>query len=44
MQFDYQIVRAPGDELIASGHTVHAAVNAQGRPARLPDRVTGLFA
>ena len=44
MRFDYQIVRMPGDELIVSGRTLHAAVNAQGRPARLPGRVTGLFA
>jgi acyl-CoA thioester hydrolase len=44
MQFDYQIVRAPGDELIVSGRTLHAAVNAHGRPARLPVRVRGLFA
>jgi acyl-CoA thioester hydrolase len=44
MQFDYRIVRAPGDELIVTGRTLHAAVNAQGRPARLPERVTGLFA
>ena len=34
----------PGDELIVSGQTLHAAVNAQGRPARMPVRVTGLFA
>jgi acyl-CoA thioesterase FadM len=44
MQFDYRIVRAPGDELIVTGRTLHAAVNGQGRPARLPERVTGLFA
>jgi acyl-CoA thioester hydrolase len=44
MQFDYEIVRNPGDELIVSGRTLHAAVNGAGRPARLPARVTGLFA
>jgi acyl-CoA thioesterase FadM len=26
------------------GRTLHAAVNAQGRPARLPSRVRELFA
>ena len=44
MQFDYTILRTPADDLIVSGRTLHAAVNAQGRPARLPARVTDLFA
>jgi acyl-CoA thioester hydrolase len=48
MQFDYEIVRDSGGEwdgeLIVSGRTLHAAVNAQGRPSRLPTRVTELFA
>jgi len=44
MQFDYELVRCPGEELIVSGRTLHAAVNAHGRPARLPARVTELFA
>jgi acyl-CoA thioester hydrolase len=44
MQFDYEIVREPAGELIVRGRTLHAAVNAQGRPARLPSRVRELFA
>ena len=48
MQFDYEIVRdsagGPGGELIVRGRTLHAALNAQGRPSRLPARVTELFA
>jgi len=43
MQFDYEIMRNPGGELIVSGRTLHAAVNGHGRPARLPARVRGLF-
>jgi acyl-CoA thioester hydrolase len=43
MQFDYEILRNPGIELIVSGRTLHAAVNGDGRPSRLPARVTGLF-
>ena len=43
MQFDYEIVRNPGGEPIVSGRTIHAAVNGDGRPARLPARVRGLF-
>jgi acyl-CoA thioester hydrolase len=44
MQFDYEIVREPAGELIVRGRTLHAAVNAQCRPARLPSRVRELFA
>ena len=44
MQFDYEIVREPAGQLIVRGRTLHAAVNAQGRPARLPSRVRELFA
>jgi acyl-CoA thioester hydrolase len=44
MQFDYEIARKPGSELIVRGRTLHAAVNAQGRPSRLPSRVRELFA
>jgi acyl-CoA thioester hydrolase len=43
MQFDYEIVRKPGGELIVRGRTLHAAVNPQGRPSRLPARVRELF-
>ena len=43
MQFDYEIVRAPEGELIVRGRTLHAAVNHQGRPSRLPARVRELF-
>lgn len=39
MRFDYE-VRRNGEELaLASGHTVHAALDAGGRPCRLPARV-----
>ncbi len=43
IQFDYEVVR--GDQsLVASGYTVHAALDATGRPCRLPARVTGMLA
>ena len=44
LRFDYQAVRAAGESLVAEGHTVHAALGANGRPCRLPDRVRDLFA
>src|SRR6185436_9295621 len=39
VQFDYEVVR-PGDDLsLATGRTVHAALDRDGRPCRLPERV-----
>jgi acyl-CoA thioester hydrolase len=43
VRFDYQVVRAAGAELLAEGHTVHASLDVDGRPARLPERVLSLF-
>jgi acyl-CoA thioester hydrolase len=41
IRFDYEVVR--DGAITATGHTVHAAMNAEGRPCRLPDRVRALF-
>jgi len=43
VRFDYQVVRASDDVLLAGGHTVHAALDAGGRPRRLPDHVSQLL-
>jgi len=43
IRFDYDVVRMPDDTLAASGHTVHAAVDTNGRPCRLPARVRELL-
>jgi len=42
LRFDYSIVRGD-DETLARGHTVHAALDASGRPCRLPDHVRDLL-
>ena len=43
VQFEYEVVR-PGDDLpLATGLTVHAALDRDGRPCRLPERVRGLL-
>jgi acyl-CoA thioester hydrolase len=42
VQFDYDVRR--GDTSLATGRTVHAALNGEGRPCRLPQRVRDLFA
>ena len=41
IRFDYEIVR--GDEALVTGHTIHAALDARGRPCRLPARVRDML-
>jgi acyl-CoA thioester hydrolase len=43
IQFDYEIVRRADAMLLATGHTVHAAIDRQGRPTRMPDGVKDLL-
>ncbi|MGH9346000.1 MAG: acyl-CoA thioesterase [Vicinamibacterales bacterium] len=43
VRFDYDIVRAHDQALAAAGYTVHAAVDAAGRPCRVPARVRSLL-
>jgi acyl-CoA thioester hydrolase len=43
VRFDYQVVRANDEGLLAEGHTVHASLDTQGRPKRLPERVVSMF-
>jgi len=44
VRFSYEIVRAADGTLLVTGHTVHATIDRDGRPCRLPERVKGLFA
>jgi acyl-CoA thioester hydrolase len=44
MEFTYQVVRVDGAAVAASGRTVHAAVDAAGRPCRLPPQIRQVFA
>jgi acyl-CoA thioester hydrolase len=44
IQFDYEVFRRADGALLAAGHTVHATIDRDGRPVRMPDRVKGLFA
>ena len=43
VRFDYQVVRASDTATLATGHTVHASLDASGKLRRLPDRVRGTF-
>lgn len=44
VRFDYDVVRADDGAAIASGYTVHATVDREGRPVRMPARARELFA
>ena len=39
LRFNYEIWRQGEQSPLATGHTVHAALDPNGRPCRLPDRV-----
>ena len=43
VRFGYEVVRPADDTILATGHTVHAALDRNGRPCRLPERVRSLF-
>ncbi len=44
MEFSYTVVIKATGETAATGRTVHAAVDVDGRPCRLPERVREAFA
>jgi acyl-CoA thioester hydrolase len=44
MEFNYEVVRRDDRAVTASGRTVHAALDAGGRPCRLPARIREVFA
>src|SRR5688572_16935327 len=44
MQFTYEVTRPEDSTLAASGRTLHVAVDANGRPCRLPERIRQVFA
>jgi acyl-CoA thioester hydrolase len=43
VRFDYTVVRAADDTVLAEGYTVHASLDPQGRPRRLPEQVLNVF-
>jgi len=44
MEFSYEVRRLEDGEIAAEGRTVHAALDARGRPCRIPERVREVFA
>ena len=43
VRFDYAVVRATDGIVLAEGHTVHASLDPNGRPRRLPEPMLNLF-
>ena len=43
VEFAYEVVRASDGTRLVTGRTVHAGVDKDGRPCRLPARVRALF-
>jgi len=39
VRFSYRLLRHPGGEPVATGFSLHAAVNEKGRPRRLPQEL-----
>jgi acyl-CoA thioester hydrolase len=44
IRFDYEAIRRRDGVRVAEGYTVHAALDAAGRPCRLPERVRAMLA
>ena len=44
MEFNYEVVRLEDGLVAATGRTVHAALDTNGKPCRLPARVREVFA
>jgi acyl-CoA thioester hydrolase len=43
VRFNYRVVRVGDGALLASGHTVHAALDRQRKPRRRPERVRAVL-
>ncbi len=43
IRFDYDVRRTADAALLAEGYTVHASLDPQGKPRRLPPRVLPIF-
>lgn len=43
LRFDYELARASDDVALATGSTVHVATKGNGKPCRLPAKLTELF-
>ncbi len=44
VRFDYQVVRVSDARTLATGYTVHASLDSDGKLSRLPERVLAILA
>lgn len=44
VEFQYEVVRTRDQAMLATGSTVHASLDRNGRPCRMPERVRDLLA
>jgi acyl-CoA thioester hydrolase len=44
LRFAYEVRRDGEDEILCVGHTVHACIDAKGKPIRFPQALVDLFA
>ena len=43
VRFDYVVVRVADEAVLAEGYTMHACIDPEGRPRRLPPQVTTIL-
>ena len=43
LRFDYEVARPADDAVLVTGYTVHATLDREGRPCRVPARAQELF-
>ena len=44
IRFDYELARLDDQTVVATGSTLHVATTRDGKPCKLPERLTELFA
>ncbi|WP_373049091.1 acyl-CoA thioesterase [Vulgatibacter sp.] len=43
LRFEYRVVRVEDERLLVEGHTVHACIDRDHKPTKLPERIVGLL-
>ena len=44
LTFSYEVRREGGEQVLCTGHTVHACINREGKPTRIPEALMKLLA
>lgn len=43
LRFDYRVIREEDEKLLAEGHTVHACIDRDHKPVRLPEQLLAML-